>query len=81
MATQIMINKRNVDAIENDDWDRFYWDVEIPGFDIHVRSSRQKYFKAEERLRAVSIFLVIISYTTNLNFLALPLHTAYGWRE
>ncbi len=35
----IKINKRNVDSIKPDGLERFYWDTEIPGFGLRVRSS------------------------------------------
>ena len=43
MTAQIWINIRNYDAIENDDSDRFYWDIEIPGFNIRAHSLREEY--------------------------------------
>ena len=59
MVAQIRINKRNVDGIDADGSDRFYWDTEIPGFGLRVRASGRKYFvaqfRANGRLRRMTI--------------------------
>ena len=59
MVAQIRINKHNVDGIDADGSDRFYWDTEIPGFGLRVRASGRKYFvaqfRANGRLRRMTI--------------------------
>ena len=59
MVAQVKINKRNVDGIDADGSDRFYWDTDIPGFGLRVRASGRKYFvaqfRANGRLRRMTI--------------------------
>ena len=59
MAAQIKITKRMVDQLQGDGADRFYWDADLPGFGVRVRSSGRKYyvaqFRANGRLRRMTL--------------------------
>ena len=59
MATHFKITKRAVDQLQGDGTETFYWDDDLPGFGVRIRSSGRKYyvaqFRAEGRMRRITL--------------------------
>ena len=59
MTTHIKITKRAVDRLLGDGAEKFYWDDDLPGFGVRIRSSGRKYyivqFRADGRLRRITL--------------------------
>ena len=49
MATHFKITKRAVDQLQGDGTETFYWDDDLPGFGVRIRSSGRKYYVAQFR--------------------------------
>ena len=59
MATHFKITKRAVDQLQGDGAEKFYWDDDLPGFGVRIRSSGRKYyvaqFRADGRMRRITL--------------------------
>ena len=59
MATHFKITKRAVDQLQGDGTEKFYWDDDLPGFGVRIRSSGRKYyvaqFRADGRMRRITL--------------------------
>ena len=59
MTAHIKITKRAVDRLQGDGAEKFYWDDDLPGFGVRIRSSGRKYyvvqFRADGRLRRITL--------------------------
>ena len=59
MATHFKITKRAVDQLQGDGTETFYWDDDLPGFGVRIRSSGRKYyvaqFRAGGRMRRITL--------------------------
>ena len=59
MTAHIKITKRAVDRLQGDGAEKFYWDDDLPGFGVRIRSSGRKYyvvqFRADGRLRRIAL--------------------------
>ena len=59
MTAHIKITKRAVDRLLGDGAEKFYWDDDLPGFGVRIRSSGRKYyivqFRADGRLRRITL--------------------------
>ena len=59
MTAHVKITKRAVDRLQGDGAEKFYWDDDLPGFGVRIRSSGRKYyvvqFRADGRLRRVTL--------------------------
>ena len=59
MATHFKITKRAVDQLQGDGTEKFYWDNDLPGFGVRIRSSGRKYyvaqFRADGRMRRITL--------------------------
>ena len=59
MATHFKITKRAVDQLQGDGTETFYWDDDLPGFGVRIRSSGRKYyvaqFRADGRMRRITL--------------------------
>ena len=59
MATHFKITKRAVDQLQGDGAEKFYWDADLPGFGVRIRSSGRKYyvaqFRADGRMRRITL--------------------------
>ena len=59
VTARTKITKRMVDQIKADGADKFYWDVDLPGFGVRVRGSGRKYYvvqyRADGRVRRITL--------------------------
>ena len=59
MATHFKITKRAVDQLQGNGAEKFYWDDDLPGFGVRIRSSGRKYyvaqFRADGRMRRITL--------------------------
>jgi len=59
VATHFKITKRAVDQLQGDGTETFYWDDDLPGFGVRIRSSGRKYyvaqFRADGRMRRITL--------------------------
>ena len=59
MATHFKITKRAVDQLQGDGAEKFYWDDDLPGFGVRIRSTGRKYyvaqFRADGRMRRITL--------------------------
>ena len=59
MPTHFKITKRAVDQLQGDGAEKFYWDDDLPGFGVRIRSSGRKYyvaqFRADGRMRRITL--------------------------